>query len=218
MARWRGRRRAGGSMGNDTPLACCPTSREPLRLLPPALRPGDQPADRPHPRGDGHEPRLLRGGRGEHPEGRSRARARHRVDAARPHQRGPRAAALVDRQHFQAKTLSLCFKAESGRMQRALDRCGARRGVRRGRLRGPDLSDRPVDSTRRDPLAPGRLRRAPPPHPEGPALACASSWRPARRASAPLRLPARLRCSAINPTSPSTRSRTCAAGRRCPSG
>src|SRR5512145_748371 len=28
----------------------------------------------------------------------------------------------VDRQHFQAKTISICFKAEPGRMQRALDR------------------------------------------------------------------------------------------------
>jgi len=53
----------------------------------------------------------------------------------------------VDRQHFQAKTLSLCFKAEPGRMQRALDRL--RREAEEYVQDGYEvliLSDRPVDS------------------------------------------------------------------------
>ena len=39
-----------GSMGNDTPLAVLSASRTALRLLQAALRAGDQPADRLHPR------------------------------------------------------------------------------------------------------------------------------------------------------------------------
>jgi glutamate synthase (NADPH/NADH) large chain len=53
----------------------------------------------------------------------------------------------VDRQHFQAKTLSLCFKAEPGRMQRALERL--RREAEEYVQDGYEvliLSDRPVDS------------------------------------------------------------------------
>jgi glutamate synthase (NADPH/NADH) large chain len=53
----------------------------------------------------------------------------------------------VDRQHFQAKTLSLCFMAEPGRMQRALDRL--RREAEEYVEDGYEvliLSDRPVDS------------------------------------------------------------------------
>jgi glutamate synthase (NADPH/NADH) large chain len=53
----------------------------------------------------------------------------------------------VDRQHFQAKTLSMCFKGEPGRMQRALDRL--RREAEEYVLDGYEvivLSDRPVDS------------------------------------------------------------------------
>jgi glutamate synthase (NADPH/NADH) large chain len=53
----------------------------------------------------------------------------------------------VDRQHYQAKTLSLCFKADPGRMQRALDRL--RREAEEYALDGYEvliLSDRPVDS------------------------------------------------------------------------
>jgi glutamate synthase (NADPH/NADH) large chain len=53
----------------------------------------------------------------------------------------------VDRQHYQAKTLSICFKAEPGRMQRALDRL--RREAEEYALDGYEvliLSDRPVDS------------------------------------------------------------------------
>jgi glutamate synthase (NADPH/NADH) large chain len=53
----------------------------------------------------------------------------------------------VDRQHFQAKTISICFKAEPGRMQRALDRIRreAEEYVRDG-YEVIILSDRPVDS------------------------------------------------------------------------
>jgi glutamate synthase (NADPH/NADH) large chain len=53
----------------------------------------------------------------------------------------------VDRQSYQAKTLSICFKAEPGRMRRALDRL--RREAEEYVLDGYDviiLSDRPVDS------------------------------------------------------------------------
>jgi glutamate synthase (NADPH/NADH) large chain len=53
----------------------------------------------------------------------------------------------VDRQHFQAKTISTCFKAEPGRMQRALDRL--RREAEEYVLDGYQviiLTDRPVDS------------------------------------------------------------------------
>ncbi len=53
----------------------------------------------------------------------------------------------VDRQNYQAKTLSICFKAEPGRMQRALDRL--RREAEEYVLDGYEviiLSDRPVDS------------------------------------------------------------------------
>jgi glutamate synthase domain-containing protein 2/glutamate synthase domain-containing protein 3 len=53
----------------------------------------------------------------------------------------------VDRQHFQAKTISACFKAEPGRMQRALDRL--RREAEEYVLDGYEvliLTDRPVDS------------------------------------------------------------------------
>ncbi|MCG6926376.1 MAG: glutamate synthase large subunit [Acidobacteria bacterium] len=53
----------------------------------------------------------------------------------------------VDRQHFQAKTISTCFKAEPGRMQRALDRL--RREAEEYVLDGYEviiLTDRPVDS------------------------------------------------------------------------
>jgi glutamate synthase (NADPH) large chain len=53
----------------------------------------------------------------------------------------------VDRQHFQAKTLSTCFLARPGRMQRALDRL--RREAEEYVLDGYEvlvLSDRPVDS------------------------------------------------------------------------
>jgi glutamate synthase (NADPH/NADH) large chain len=53
----------------------------------------------------------------------------------------------VDRQHFQAKTLSICFKAEPGRMHRALDRL--RREAEEYVLDGYEviiLTDRPVDS------------------------------------------------------------------------
>ena len=46
------RHAAGGAVGQVA---------QPLRLLPAALRPGHQPAHRPHPRGDGDEPGLLRG-------------------------------------------------------------------------------------------------------------------------------------------------------------
>jgi glutamate synthase domain-containing protein 2/glutamate synthase domain-containing protein 1/glutamate synthase domain-containing protein 3 len=53
----------------------------------------------------------------------------------------------VDRQHFQAKTLSICFKAEPGRMQRALDRLRheAVEYIEDG-YEVIILSDRPVDS------------------------------------------------------------------------
>jgi glutamate synthase (NADPH/NADH) large chain len=53
----------------------------------------------------------------------------------------------VDRQSYQAKTLSICFKAEPGRMQRALDRL--RHEAEEYVLDGYEviiLSDRPVDS------------------------------------------------------------------------
>jgi glutamate synthase (NADPH/NADH) large chain len=53
----------------------------------------------------------------------------------------------VDRQSYQAKTLSICFKADPGRMQRALDRL--RREAEEYVLDGYEviiLSDRPVDS------------------------------------------------------------------------
>ncbi len=53
----------------------------------------------------------------------------------------------VDRQHFQAKTLSLCFSAQPGRMERALDRL--RREAEEYVQDGYEvliLSDRPVDS------------------------------------------------------------------------
>ncbi|MCG6923073.1 MAG: glutamate synthase large subunit, partial [Acidobacteria bacterium] len=53
----------------------------------------------------------------------------------------------VDRQSYQAKTLSMCFKAEPGRMQRALDRL--RREAEEYVLDGYEviiLSDRAVDS------------------------------------------------------------------------
>ncbi len=53
----------------------------------------------------------------------------------------------VDRQHFQAKTISTCFKAEPGRMQRALDRL--RHEAEEYVLDGYEviiLTDRPVDS------------------------------------------------------------------------
>ena len=53
----------------------------------------------------------------------------------------------VDRQHFQAKTLSICFMAEPGRMQRALDR--VRREAEEYVEEGYELiilSDFPVDS------------------------------------------------------------------------
>ena len=44
-----------GSMGNDAPLAVLERSRaEPVRLLPPALRAGDEPAHRSDPREAGH--------------------------------------------------------------------------------------------------------------------------------------------------------------------
>ncbi len=43
-----------GSMGNDSPLAVLSDKNKPLyTLLPPAVRPGDQPAHRPDPRSDG---------------------------------------------------------------------------------------------------------------------------------------------------------------------
>ena len=53
----------------------------------------------------------------------------------------------VDRQHFQAKTISICFEAKPGRMKRALDRL--RREAEEYVLDGYEvliLSDRPVDS------------------------------------------------------------------------
>jgi glutamate synthase (NADPH/NADH) large chain len=53
----------------------------------------------------------------------------------------------VDRQHFQAKTISTCFAAGTGRMQRALDRL--RREAEEYVIDGYEvliLSDRPVDS------------------------------------------------------------------------
>ena len=53
----------------------------------------------------------------------------------------------VDRQHFQAKTISICFAAKPGRMQRALERL--RREAEEYVLDGYEvlvLSDRPVDS------------------------------------------------------------------------
>ena len=50
-----------GSMGNDTPLAIL--SARPQILFPPTIRPSNQPADRPDPRGTRHEPdRVYRGG------------------------------------------------------------------------------------------------------------------------------------------------------------
>jgi glutamate synthase (NADPH/NADH) large chain len=53
----------------------------------------------------------------------------------------------VDRNHFQAKTISICFEARPGRMERALDRL--RREAEEYVLDGYEviiLSDRPVDS------------------------------------------------------------------------
>ena len=53
----------------------------------------------------------------------------------------------VDRQHFQAKTISICFAAKPGRMQRALERL--RREAEEYVLDGYEviiLTDRPVDS------------------------------------------------------------------------
>ena len=53
----------------------------------------------------------------------------------------------VDRNHFQAKTISICFEAKPGRMERALDRL--RREAEEYVLDGYEviiLSDRPVDS------------------------------------------------------------------------
>ena len=62
-----------GSMGTDTPIAVL--SRAPaaaLRLLHPAVRPGDQPAARRHPRGARHLARQLDRPRGQRPRRRPR--------------------------------------------------------------------------------------------------------------------------------------------------
>ena len=98
-ARWRATgAEAIGSMGTDTPIAVL--SEKPrlhLRLLHPALRPGDQPAARRHPRGARHLARHVDRPRGEParrdaralPSGRPRL-PRHRQRRARqdpPHQR-----------------------------------------------------------------------------------------------------------------------------------
>ena len=102
----------------------------------------------------------------------------------------------VDRQHFQAKTISICFQAKAGRMAARPGAPAPRgRGVRPGRLRGAHPLGPPGRfGPRRHPRPAGGRGRPSPPHPQGPALAL-RPHRGDRRGprGAPLRLPAGLR-------------------------
>ena len=169
---------------------------EPLRLLPPALRAGHQPAHRLHPRGDGHEPRLLRGRRGQRAGLRAGARAHHRAASPRPHQRGPGAPALGGSAALPGQDHLHLLRGQAGpHAARARATPPRGRGVRPRRLRGhhPHRPPRRF-GPRRHPGAAGRLHGPPPPHPQGPALAH-RPHRGDRRGSrgAPLRHPARVR-------------------------
>jgi glutamate synthase (NADPH/NADH) large chain len=101
-----------GSMGTDSPSLCCRTGRAALRLLHPAVRPGDQPAAGRDPRrarhlvGHGHRPG------GQPPRRTTSAHARkvivllpgdrqRRARQDRPHQRRRRPARLCDPRRVQ---------------------------------------------------------------------------------------------------------------------
>ena len=168
-------RRPVGSMGNDTPLAVLSRpAAAALQLLQAALRPGDQPADRPDPRGDRHVADDASSAR----EGNLLDETPEHVPAAEaaspdPDQRGPGAdCARLERSRTckQRHALDRSSRRRDGRGRPAP---GAGRAVPRGRAgRSPTgatiliLSDRGVDAEHAaDPRPAGHGRRAPSPDP-----------------------------------------------------
>ena len=163
-----------GSMGTDTPIAVLSAAAAAaVRLLQPAVRPGDQPAAGRDPRGAGHQPRHgdrpgpepAHRDAGALPAGGARLPG-HRQRRARqdhPHQPRRRPARLRGRPDP---------RALPGRRRRAGAAVGAgghlRRGVRGGR-RGRALHRAVRPRLRRrvgaDPVAAADQRRAPPPDP-----------------------------------------------------
>ena len=93
----------------------------------------------------------------------------------------------VDRQHFQAKTISICFKAEAcSDAARPRPPPARGRGVRAGRLRGADPDRSPGGlGPRRDSFAPGGFGRSSPPDPQGAALAVRTDRRDRRGSRGP---------------------------------
>ncbi|CAA9472778.1 MAG: Glutamate synthase [NADPH] large chain, partial [uncultured Solirubrobacteraceae bacterium] len=138
-----------------------------VRLLQAALRPGHQPADRPDPRGRGHERRDRRGLGGQPARRVARARAPARDGPARAAQRRAREAApgrLVDlprpddRRHLAGR------RGPGGpRGRRRAHLRGGLRRARLGRQRPDPVRSRHLVRSRADPVAARRLGGPQPP-------------------------------------------------------
>ena len=161
-----------GSMGND---ARAPGHVRPpaaaLLLLQAALRPGDQPADRPDPRGRGHEPRhgCRRRGQPARRDPRARAPARDGpADHPQPRAReaAPGRPPHLQRPHDRHHVGGLRGPGRDGHGRPADLRRGARRD-RRGREHHHPVGPPPRRRARADPLAARGRLGAPPPRPRG---------------------------------------------------
>ena len=162
-----------GSMGTDTPLAVLSRSRaEPVRLLPPAVRPGDEPADRSDPRGARDVARDDARSRRQHV--RRDARAVPPARAARPDPRqrrareDPRDARRRVRADHAVDGVAGQSTARAGSTQ-ALDKlCARRRAGDRRRPQRPDPQrPRRRRQARRDPVAARAVRGAAAPRARG---------------------------------------------------
>ena len=189
-------------MGTDTPISALSTKSEAaVHLLQAELRTGDQPADRPDPRGARHEPRVVHRTAAEPVRSRRHGAAEApRGAPADPDQRGPR----EDPLH---RPLRGFFRHQDARhhLCRRPGRCrhggGVAAPVRAGRSRRarPLQHHHPLRPHGRplshsDPRAAGDRGGAPSPGPQRPAHFGRAGRRDGRSArNAPFRLPGRLR-------------------------
>ncbi|CAB4916215.1 unannotated protein [freshwater metagenome] len=156
------RRRARGPVG-QAPAA--------LQLLQAAVRPGDEPADRPDPRGHRHVAVLLDRRAAQPARGDAGARAPPGAEAPRPPQRRDGDPAAGRPGHLQVAHARhhVARRRRSRRHPQAPGqrlRRGLRRDPRRPQRAHP-LGPRGQRVPRRDPVAPGGRRDPPPPRPRG---------------------------------------------------
>ena len=160
---------ATGSMGNDTPLAVLSAKNKPLyNYFRQLVRAGDQPADRPDPRTDGHVAGLLHRPEAEParhqrdqpalPSGSDAAGADlRRHGQAAQHRR-------VDRRSFHSAELDICYPlawGKEGVEARLASLCAEAEDAVQNGLRPPDCLRPPLDpGSRRDPGAARHVGRA----------------------------------------------------------